>query len=349
MIVIIQNTIKILLIFITTLLLSCSNDDNNPTVSESSVPELATVTIITITSSSANFGGNITSDGGETVTTCGVCWSTSLTPTVSDNTTNDWDEADKFTSKISGLTPETIYYVRAYATNSVGTGYGSTVSFTTFETGKGTLTDRDGNLYQIIKIGNQWWMAENLKVTHYRNGATISNVADNTEWANIITGAHCSYGNNPSNVTMYGNLYNWYAVDDSRDIAPKGWHVPTDEEWQELEIYLGMSPSAAISGTTWRGTDEGGKLKEAGTAHWNAPNTGATNESGFTALPGGGRSSLENFEGKFEYKNVYASLWSSSDESTSQAWFRNLGHSHSDVKRNRISKNNGFSVRCIMD
>jgi len=348
MIVIIQNTIKILLIFITTLLLSCSNDDNNPTVSESSVPELATVTIITITSSTANFGGNITSDGGETVTASGVCWSTSQTPTVSDNTTNDWDGTDNFTSKISGLTPETIYYVRTYAINSVGTGYGSTISFTTFEMGKGTVTDIDGNLYKVVKIGNQWWMAENLKVTHYRNGATIPNVTDDTEWSNRETGSYCNYGNNTNFVNTYGRLYNWYAVDDSRDIAPKGWHVPVDEEWKELEIFLGMG-SGEVNIRGWRGTDEGGKMKESGTTHWISPNTGATNETGFTALPGGGRSSMENFEGDFVNNTLQASFWSSSDESSSQAWFRYLSYTHSDVRMNSISKRQGFSIRCVMD
>jgi len=203
-------------------------------------------------------------------------------------------------------------------------------------------------LYPVVKIGNQLWMAENLKVTNYHNGEAIPNVTDSTEWLSINTGAHCIYGNDSSLVTTYGRLYNWYAVDDNRDIAPEGWHVPTDEEWQELEMYLGMSQSEASS-DQWRGTDEGGKLKETGTAHWGSPNTGATNETGFTALPIGGRtgSTIEN--GKFLYKSRLASFWSSSESSVSSAWYRDLSYRHSDVFRNDITRRNGFSVRCVMD
>ena len=150
----------------------------------------------------------------------------------------------------------------------------------------GTVTDIDGNTYQTVKIGDQWWMAENLKVTCYRNGDAIPNITDGTTWASLSTGAYCEYNNDINNVATYGRLYNWYAVTDSRNIAPAGWHVPSDAEWKQLEMYLGMSQSEADA-TGWRGTDEGGKLKEVGTMHWNSPNTGATNESGFTALPGG--------------------------------------------------------------
>jgi uncharacterized protein (TIGR02145 family) len=124
-----------------------------------------------------------------------------------------------------------------------------------------TVIDIDGNTYQAIKIGDQWWMAENLKVTHYRNGDPIPNVTDSTEWSNLATEAYCVYENDESIAETYGYLYNWYVVNDSRNIAPEGWHVPTDEEWKELEMFLGMSQSEA-NGTGWRGTDEGGKLKE---------------------------------------------------------------------------------------
>ncbi|MFC1562338.1 FISUMP domain-containing protein, partial [candidate division KSB1 bacterium] len=152
-----------------------------------------------------------------------------------------------------------------------------------------TVTDIDENVYQIVQIGDQEWMVENLKVTRYRNGDAIPNVTDGSAWGGLSTGAYCTYYNNASNAAVYGHLYNWYAVDDSRGLAPEGWHVPTDEEWKELEMYLGMSQSEADT-SGWRGTDEGDKLKETGTSHWGSPNAGATNESGFTALPGGYRS-----------------------------------------------------------
>ena len=160
-------------------------------------------------------------------------------------------------------------------------------------------------------------MAENLKVTSYRNGEASSNETNNSEWANLSSGAWCSYNNDDGNVETYGLLYNWYAVDDSRNIAPSGWHVPTDEEWKELEIYLGMSQTDADN-TNFRGTDEGGKMKESGTTHWNSPNTGATNESGFTALPGGYRS---NYSGTFDDIG-YGGGWWSSTGSGSYAWHR---------------------------
>ncbi len=164
------------------------------TLSSAPVPVLSTAEVTGVTHAAAQCGGNITSDGGATVTARGVCWSTNLTPTVADSKTTDGTGAGSFTSSITGLTDSTAYYVRAYATNSNGTGYGNTSSFTTTDS-MGTVTDIDGNIYQTVKIGNQWWMAENLKVTHYRNGDAIPNVTDNTAWEGLTTGAYCNYNN----------------------------------------------------------------------------------------------------------------------------------------------------------
>jgi len=319
--------------------------EKNPTESTVDVPEVTTGEVSEITQTTAQCGGNITSDGGATVTARGVCWSTGQNPTVADDITNDGTGAGTYTSNIIGLTAETTYYVRAYATNSAGTGYGSAMSFTTKEAIQtGTVTDIDGNTYQTVKIGNQWWMAENLKVTHYRNGNTIPNVTDATEWENLNTGAYCNYDNDASNATTYGSLYNWYAVNNNRNIAPAGWHVPSDAEWKILEMYLGMSQSEADD-TGWRGTDEGGKLKEAGTEHWNSPNTGATNESGFSSLPGGYR----NHDGTYDYISILAFFWSSTEYSSIGAWRRHLHYDTSRVHRDHASKRSGFSVRCVRD
>ncbi len=213
-----------------------------------------------------------------------------------------------------------------------------TVSISVFD---GTVTDIDGNVYQCVKIGNQWWMAENLKVTCYNNGDNIPNETNNSTWAGLSTGAYCAYNNDNGNLATYGLLYNWYAVDESRNIAPAGWHVPTDDEWKELEMYLGMSQLEADK-TDWRGTDEGGKLKETGFAHWNNPNTGATNSSGFTALPGGYRTDY------FSSMDLDGFWWSST-ESGSTALDRNLYYTRSRVSRNTRSKLSGFSIRCIRD
>jgi len=189
------------------------------------------------------------------------------------------------------------------------------------------------NTYQTVKIGNQWWMAENLKVTHYRNGKAIPNVTHNSQWNNLLTGAYCSYDNHDSHVASYGRLYDWYTVNDSRKIAPAGWHVPSDEEWQTLIDYLGGEYVA------------GEKMKEAGTIHWYSSNTGATNESGFAALPGGYR----YYYGTFGHMGYIATFWSSTERYSSSAWYRRLYYSSSDVYRNYHLKHYGFSVRCVKD
>ena len=333
-----------IIIIFTVLLNSCSEDPTKPT---SSVPELTTASVSTITSSTATCGGTITSENGASIIVRGVCWSTSQTPTVSNNKTNDGGGSGNFTSEMSGLTPETTYYTRAYATNSAGTGYGSTMSFTTYEAGTiGMVTDIDGNVYQIVKISNQWWMAENLKVTHYRNGEAIPTITNNSEWAGFRSSAYCIYNNDNINIETYGLLYNWFAVNESRGLAPVGWHIPTDEEWKELEMYLGMSQSEADNDYSWRGTDEGGKLKETGTSHWNSPNDGATNESGFSALPGGFRS-----YGVGTYSNIgdNAYFWLSTEKENSDynSWARELGNYTSKIFRIDHGRVNGFSVRCV--
>jgi len=264
----------IILAFLLLLTVDCSK--NNPTTSALSVaPTLTTASVSQITQTTIQCGGTITSDGGASIIARGVCWSTNPIPTVADNKTTDGAEIGSFTSSIIGLTASTTYYVRAYATNSAGTGYGNEVSFTTLSS-TGTMTDIDGNVYETVTIGTQVWMAENLKVTHYRNGNTILHIIDWFSWF-TLTGAYCEYDNDVNNVAVYGRLYNWYAVNDSRYIAPVGWHVPSDAEWLTLVDYLGGDTVAD------------GKMKEIGTTHWVSPNTGATNESGFSALPGGYR------------------------------------------------------------
>jgi uncharacterized protein (TIGR02145 family) len=209
---------------------------------------------------------------------------------------------------------------------------------------RAALMDVDGNVYKIVKIGSQWWMAENLKVTRYRNGEAITVVTDPDTWSTLTTGAYCNYDNDEANVATYGRLYNWYAVTNSRRVAPQGWHVPSDDEWKQLEMTLGMSQSDA-DGVGNRGTNEGGKLKEIGTAHWNEPNEGAVNESGFAALPGGQRI----YSGIFNLMGLGATFWSSTEFNDERAWHRSLYYEYSDVTRNSPLKNFGFSLRCVRD
>jgi len=207
-----------------------------------------------------------------------------------------------------------------------------------------TCIDIDGNIYETVQIGEQLWMAENLKVTHYNNGDEIPYIYNDPQY-----GAYINYSNNADNVAVYGRLYNWFAVNDERGLCPDYWHVPSDDEFKSLEMYLGMSESEA-NGEGLRGTDEGGKLKEEGNEHWNRPNTGATNETDFTALPGGNRR-YETYTNQeiFSGLNRYGFFWSSSEVYTVNAWYRVLSYDYSESNRYHLSKANAFSVRCVED
>ena len=198
----------------------------------------------------------------------------------------------------------------------------------------GTVIDIDGNVYQTIIIGGQEWMAENLKVTHYRNGEIIPQLEDNNDWGSTISDSYCAYNNVESNVEIYGRLYNWYAVIDNKNIAPEGWHVPSDTEWQTLIDAFGGDNYA------------GGEMKEVGTAHWSTPNTGATNGSGFTGLPGGQR--WEDGS-DFYYMTERSYYWSTSEYAGTQAWSRGLRFNSVETIRHPYYKGKGFSVRCVKD
>jgi uncharacterized protein (TIGR02145 family) len=197
-----------------------------------------------------------------------------------------------------------------------------------------TAIDIDGKKYNVVKIGAQIWTKENLNVSKYRNGDIIPQVTDPTEWINLTTGAWCYYNNDAANGAVYGKLYNWYAVNDPRGLAPEGWHVPSDAEWTTLTTFLGGDTVA------------GGKMREAGTTHWNTPNTGATNTSGFTGLPGGFR---EPSNGDFRATNNSGNWWSSTENSMLESQSRSLSWANSNVTRNvnGHQKRFGFSIRCI--
>ncbi|MFA5403997.1 MAG: fibrobacter succinogenes major paralogous domain-containing protein [Ignavibacteria bacterium] len=192
------------------------------------------------------------------------------------------------------------------------------------------VTDKDGNTYKTVKIGNQEWMSENLNVEHYRNGDEIPQVQDKEEWDNLTTGAWCYYDNTSENGTTYGKIYNWYAVNDPRGIAPEGWHVATDEDWTKLTDFLGGAQ------------DAGTKLKSS--TGW-IENYGGNNSSGFTALPGGYRT----HDGYFSNMGKNAIFWTSTEYNPEQAWFRNVIGKIPDVYRPNYGKDFGLSIRCIKD
>ncbi|MCD4663980.1 MAG: fibrobacter succinogenes major paralogous domain-containing protein [Bacteroidales bacterium] len=212
------------------------------------------------------------------------------------------------------------------------------------------VTDIDGNVYETVKIGNQVWMAENLRVTHYRNGDEIQKVTTLSYWENLTTGAYSIYNNYYPYIETngFGNLYNWYAVDDPRGLAPEGWHIPTDEEIMELEMALGMSESDANkSYSSSRGTNEGSKL--AGDSYYwtngdleNDPDFGS---SGFDLLPSG----IFYIGFGYAWINDRGVLWSSSEINDNSACYRSFIYSETYIYRAFYTKKSGFSVRCVKD
>lgn len=222
-----------------------------------------------------------------------------------------------------------------------------------------TLTDIDGNIYETVQIGTQIWLKENLKVTHFRNGDPIPEVQDSLQWVAQTQAAWCNNENKPANGEVYGKLYNWYVINDPRQIAPEGWHVPSDTEWKMLEMYLGMSASVADK-ENYRGTKEANALKTADTIkHWTldcCPAPGLSknkgnNSSGFSAL-GAGYRLYYNAGGNytsFQKPTGNAQFWTSTSQTNSTAWLRHLCVYHEDIYRAHWPKTNGSSIRLVKD
>jgi uncharacterized protein (TIGR02145 family) len=294
------------------------------------LPSVTTTVPSPTSTTTATGGGTVSSDGGSPVTARGVCWNTTANPTIANSKTSNGTGTGSFSSSITGLSVNTEYHVRAYATNSVGTAYGSDYSF---RTDPATVTDIDNNVYTVIRIGTQLWMKENLKTTKYKTGASVTLAETGSAWAALTTGGYCWYDGDDGNKTPYGAIYNWFAVN-TGNLCPTGWHVPNDDtEWITLENFLGGASPA------------GGKLKESGTTHWNSPNTGATNETGFTALPGGYRHS----DGTFSDMENTGYWWSLREFNSSDAYFKKMQYDSDKTFRAYLDKNGGMSVRCIKD
>jgi uncharacterized protein (TIGR02145 family) len=209
-----------------------------------------------------------------------------------------------------------------------------------------TVTDCDGNIYKTVKIGTQVWMKENLKVTKFNDCIEdIPLVTDETAWAALSTPGYSWYDNDAIKYKdTYGALYNWYAVNTAK-LCPTGWHVPTHNEWKILELNLGMSQEQVDETGGWSGTIEGGMLKEEGTEHWLFPNSGATNVTGFTALPGGDKYS----DGSCYMIGYTGYWWTATEYSPTYAWFRALFYELSNVATSKQLKTEGYSVRCVKD
>lgn len=323
-----KKTYIVLLLSIDILLfISCSENND--------IERLATVvttSISSINSTTAYSGGSVMSNGGLNVTARGVCWSIIPSPSIFDNHTSDGCSSGVFISLITELLPNTTYFVRAYATNSIGTAYGSELSFTT--TGSDSIIiDIDGNVYHTITIGTKTWMVQNLIATRYQNGDSITNVTDNTVWSNLTKGAYCNYINNTIYSSTFGRLYNWYTINDIRKIAPAGWHVATSHEWQTLINSFGGEYLA------------GGILKESDTVHWKSPNTGADNSSGFTAIPGGYRNDF----GTFNFMGINGRWWSATEYNSTMAYYYTMYYNSPNASNGNTSKKEGLSIRCVKD
>lgn len=294
-----------------------------------SLPDLSTLPIDSITSVSAFTGGTVISDGGSMVTARGVCWSPRINPSLSDSFTADGEGEGNFSSKISGLQGGTYYYIRAYATNSVGTSYGNQFIFVT------TLSDINGNVYGAVAIGTQIWMTENLKTTRFNDNTLIPNVTENSVWPTLSTPAYCWYQNIESDVIKkYGALYNWFAVNTGK-LCPAGWHIPSEDDWETLTDYLGGEYFA------------GGRLKEQGFNHWKIPNTGASNDFGFSALPGGYRTGASS--GTFRASGYIGWWWAGKEYDLDWARNRTVAFDSEEIAKGRGLKTNGYSVRCLKD
>ena len=309
-----------------------------PSCQKEKLPDITTAAISEITSTTATSGGNVTNDGGAAIVSKGVCWNTSYNPTVENSKTNEGSGLGSYTSFITPLTPNTYYYLRAYVVKSTGIVYGNQIHFTTLCDDKTcTVMDIEGNIYNTITIGTQKWMKENLKTTKFLNGSDIPLVTSSLDWYNLNTPGYCWYNNNPKYKATYGGLYNWYAIDihsnGNKNICPLGFHIPTDAEWTTLITYMG-GDSVAV-----------GKLKETGISHWQIPNSDATDEMGFTALPGGGR----DLDGRFYDIGKYGFWWSASEFVPGGAWSRFLGYDGRGGFSHRNFENDGFSVRCVKD
>ena len=329
------------LILLLTLFLSCDNDESLPVVN--------TVEVLEVTTNSASSGGEIIDNGGKTITERGVCWSTDNTPTIEDNKTSDGSGLGLYSSNITGLNSSTSYYVRAYATNSDGTSYGSTIHFSTLNGNyESTFTDsRDGQVYKAVEIGSQIWMAENLKYLPSVASPDSSSESVPYHYVYGYDGNSLAAAKNTFNYNNFGVLYNWTAAvggsnnssssnpSGIQGACPNGWHLPSNAEWNQLTDYLGSVFVANL-------------LKEQGVDNWESPNA-AINSTGFTALPGGRR---------FTFGQTYffgigtAGHWWTSTSPINinvEAYSKSLQQNRGDLINFQYNKEDALSIRCVKD
>jgi len=299
-----------------------------------SIPTVVTGQVTNRSPNSATISGTVTSEFVPMVVARGICWSQNPNPTIQDDTANCGSGTGSFVVAITGLLPETVYHARAFAINAVGVAYGSAVSFNTLKDKLLPIRDKDNNVYDAVQIGNQLWLKENLRTTRYMDGTPIPFVTGPNAWTNLTTPGRSYYQNDTiNNGEIYGALYNWYAVNGGY-LCPDGFNVPSDADWTTLTNYLGGANLA------------GGALKETGSA-WNSPNTGATNASGFAALPGGYITSANSWTGK----GTTGAWWTSTryTYSSIHSVYRTMSNYSTAVSSSNWLMTYGLSVRCVAD
>lgn len=295
------------------------------------IPEISTIEVTNITETTAKSGGEIISTGGASITSCGVCWAKHQTPTINDNKIEADKTLSNFSSNISNLEENTTYYVRAFAANSVGIAYGASFPFKTLEHING-VTDIDGNIYPTITIGEQEWMATNLRTKTLNSGIAIENITNNSDWLNASNSAYCWKNNDETNADLYGAFYNWNAVS-TGNLCPAGWHVPDNDDWIKLVDFLtfdGYLENEAIAIKSKNGWNDGGN---------------GADIYGFNALPAGNRASTN---GEFENEGNIGYWWSSTPYSNNCcSWFMYLASYNQNIELYYSFTNAGYNVRCI--
>jgi uncharacterized protein (TIGR02145 family) len=331
-----MKTYLVLIVALLALLVSCKKD---------TLPTVETLAVNIKDATHVTLNGNVKAEGSSAVNSRGFCWALNTSPTVNDHYSQNEFGPGAFTEDIE-IMSDTTYYVRTYAINSFGTTYGNEVNFATIDSFPNSFVDsRDGHKYRWVKIGNQLWMAENLAYLPTVSPSAVNSRTSPIYYVYGYEGNNVSEAKATTNFKTYGVLYNWPA---ELTACPLGWHLPSDEEWKTLEIYLGMSNSEIDTNVVRYSGTVGGKLKETGTVHWESPNTGATNSIGFGALPGGNRLSPG---GPFVAMGRSAFFWSStaSAAGTNYPWDRLFSFDNDGSRRFADINSSGFSARCIKD
>jgi Fibrobacter succinogenes major domain (Fib_succ_major). len=325
----------------------CHNNCSTSTQSFTTVPDInlpyvTTAPVFTHINTPPRVGGNVIYEGSSKLSEHGIYFGLSHNPEIGGTKFQIDNGAGLFSDLLSGLNTGTIYYVKAYATNNSGTVFGAEVSFTTGQVSNyNSIRDIDGNMYYIINIGNQVWMAENLRTTRFNDGTLIPNISDDS-WGDLNIPGYCWYNNNPGFKSTYGALYNWYTVDSIsnglKNVCPSGWHVPDDTEWTMLITFLGGEAGA------------GTKLKETGDYYWSPSASMGDNSSDFSALAGGQRidfrpASFNGSSGLF-YDIGYLSTFWSNTFNTDNHWLQ-VRSDVSGAEKHLSKKNSGNSIRCI--